>query len=66
MMIGFVAQTCITALRPYLTDDRRRVGTHVESGHLAATPKGMTVTAKAPTPGRRACGYVDSAACLDG
>ncbi|WP_425569741.1 thioesterase family protein [Rhodococcus olei] len=32
-------------MRPYLTDDRRTVGTHVESSHLAATHEGVTVTA---------------------
>lgn len=45
MMIGFVEQTCITALRPYLSDKQRTVGTHVDVSHVAATPEGMTVTA---------------------
>jgi fluoroacetyl-CoA thioesterase len=44
MMIGFIEQTCITALRPYLSTDERTVGTHVDVGHVAATPEGMTVT----------------------
>jgi fluoroacetyl-CoA thioesterase len=46
MMIGFIEQTCITALRPYLTDDQRTVGTHVDVSHTAATPKGMQVVAE--------------------
>lgn len=45
MMIGFIEQTCITALRPYLPGHQRTVGTHVDIGHTAATPEGRTVTA---------------------
>lgn len=43
MMIGFMEQTCIQALRPYLTDSQRTVGTHVDMNHVAATPTGMGV-----------------------
>lgn len=46
MMIGFVEQTCIEALRPYLTAGQHTVGTHVNVSHVAATPVGMTVTAE--------------------
>jgi fluoroacetyl-CoA thioesterase len=46
MMVGFIEQTCIEALRPYLTAQRRTVGTHVDVSHLAATPAGMSVTAE--------------------
>ena len=45
MMIGFMEQTCIAGLRPYLREDQRSVGTHVDMSHIAATPVGMTVTA---------------------
>jgi len=45
MMIGFIEQTCIEALRPYLAATQRTVGTHVDVSHVAATPAGMTVTA---------------------
>lgn len=45
MMIGFIEQTCIEALRPYLAADQRTVGTHVDVSHVAATLAGMTVTA---------------------
>ncbi|THK38237.1 thioesterase [Ensifer sp. MPMI2T] len=45
MMIGFIEQTCIEALRPYLTDEQRTVGTHVDISHVAPTPVGMSVTA---------------------
>lgn len=45
MMIGFIEQTCVTALRPYLSDGQRTVGTHVDVSHLAATPEGAAVTA---------------------
>jgi len=43
MMIGFMEQTCIQALRPYLSDSQRTVGTHVNMNHVAATPTGMRV-----------------------
>nr|WP_295814381.1 thioesterase family protein [uncultured Nitratireductor sp.] len=45
MMIGFIEQTCIEALRPFLTPDQRTVGTRVNVNHLSATPVGLTVTA---------------------
>ncbi|HJQ59246.1 MAG TPA: thioesterase family protein [Vineibacter sp.] len=45
-MVGFIESTCIEALRPYLGADQRTVGTHVDVGHVAATPVGMTVTAE--------------------
>jgi fluoroacetyl-CoA thioesterase len=45
MMIAFVEQTCILALRPFLSPDQRTVGTHVEVSHLAPTPVGMDVMA---------------------
>ncbi|HEY9133653.1 MAG TPA: thioesterase family protein [Dyella sp.] len=45
MMIGFIEQTCIEALRPYLSAEQRTVGTHVDVSHVATTPIGMTVIA---------------------
>ncbi|HBO6774528.1 TPA: thioesterase family protein, partial [Pseudomonas aeruginosa] len=45
MMIGFVEQTCIEGLRPFLSAEQRTVGTHVDVSHIAPTPVGMTVTA---------------------
>ncbi|MDK1374838.1 MULTISPECIES: thioesterase family protein [unclassified Sinorhizobium] len=45
MMIGFIEQTCIEALRPYLTDEQHTVGTHVDVSHVAPTPVGMSVIA---------------------
>ncbi len=46
MMIGFVEQTCILALRPYLDQRSGTVGTHVDMSHMAPTPVGGEVTAK--------------------
>jgi len=46
IMIGFIEQTCVEALRPYLPAEQRTVGTHVDVSHVAATPVGMTVTAE--------------------
>jgi fluoroacetyl-CoA thioesterase len=45
MMVGFMEQTCIQALRPYLDESQRTVGTHVDMNHVAATPVGMEVEA---------------------
>lgn len=45
MMIGFIEQTCIQGLRPYLLPTQRTVGTHVDVSHVAATPVGMELTA---------------------
>lgn len=46
MMVGFMEQTCIEGLRPYLLPNQHTVGTHVDVSHVAATPIGMTVTAE--------------------
>jgi fluoroacetyl-CoA thioesterase len=45
-MVGFIEWTCIEALRPYLDEGERTVGTHVDISHVAATPIGMTATAE--------------------
>jgi fluoroacetyl-CoA thioesterase len=46
MLVGFVEWACIEALRPYLEEGERTVGTHIEISHVAATPAGMTVAAE--------------------
>ena len=46
MMIGFIEQTCIQALTPYLDAGQATVGTHVDVSHVAATPQGMRVSAQ--------------------
>ncbi|WP_024537952.1 thioesterase family protein [Comamonas badia] len=46
MMIGFMEQTCIQALRPYLAPGQHTVGTQVDMNHVAATPVGMAVQAE--------------------
>ena len=45
-MIGFVEQTCIGLLEPYLEPQHRSLGTQVNLSHSAATPVGMKVTAE--------------------
>ncbi len=45
MMIGFVEQTCIEALRPHLQPGLHTVGTHVNISHTGPTPVGVEVTA---------------------
>ena len=44
LMIGFVEDTCVAALKPYLAAGQRSVGTHVDVSHSAATSIGRTVT----------------------
>jgi hypothetical protein len=50
MMIGFVEQTRIAALRPFMSPDQRTVGTHVDISHVAPTPTGMVVTTEIGAP----------------
>lgn len=45
-LVGFIEWTCIEALRPLLAPGEGTVGTHVDIGHTAATPVGMTVVAE--------------------
>lgn len=44
-MVGFMEWACMEAIRPYLEDDERTVGTMINVTHEAATPPGMEVTA---------------------
>ena len=45
-MDGFMEWSCMEALRPYLDDGERTLGTMINVTHQAATPAGMTVTAR--------------------
>ncbi len=45
-LVGFAEWTCIEALRPYLNEEERTVGTYVDLSHCAATPIGQKVTAE--------------------
>ena len=47
MLVALMEQAAIAALRPCLLSGEGSVGTKVEMTHLAATPVGMVVTAKA-------------------
>lgn len=44
MLVGFMEQTCIEALRPYLNPGQHTVGTYIDISHTAPTPAGMQVT----------------------
>ena len=44
--VAFVEATCIEALAPYLEADEGTVGTQINMSHVAATPIGMSVTAR--------------------
>ncbi|MDR7866768.1 MAG: thioesterase family protein [Sporomusaceae bacterium] len=47
LLVALMEQAAIAALKPYLADGEGSVGTRVEISHLAATPVGMTVRARA-------------------
>jgi fluoroacetyl-CoA thioesterase len=44
MMVAFIEDTCVAALKPHLLEGQRSVGTHVDVSHTAATAIGRTVT----------------------
>jgi fluoroacetyl-CoA thioesterase len=46
-LVGFLEWTCIQALMSHLDwPAEQSVGTHIDVSHLAATPPGLTVTAR--------------------
>ena len=45
-MVGFMEWACMEALRPYLEEGERTLGTMINVTHQAATPPGMNVTAR--------------------
>lgn len=45
-MVGFMEWACMEALRPYLEEGERTLGTMINVTHQAATPPGLTVTAR--------------------
>ena len=46
-MVGFLEWACLKSVIPYLDwPNEQTVGTHVNFSHLAASPSGLTVTAK--------------------
>ncbi len=65
MMIAFVEQTCIVALRPFLSSDQRTVGTHVDISHVAPTPIGMEVIAEIELVGIDGKSLSFKASCRD-
>lgn len=46
-MIGLMENAALTAVDPFLPEGMATVGTHLDVKHLAATPLGLTVTARA-------------------
>jgi fluoroacetyl-CoA thioesterase len=47
-MVGLIEWTCIQAVNPFLDwPEEQTVGTHINLSHVAATPPGLEVTAKA-------------------
>jgi len=47
MMVMLMENAALNAIKPYLDASESCVGTRVDVSHLAATPAGMTVTARA-------------------
>lgn len=47
MLVALCEQAAIKAVAPYLLPGQGTVGTHIELNHLAATPVGLRVTARA-------------------
>lgn len=47
LLVALMEQAAIAAIKPCLADGEGSVGTRVEVSHLAATPVGMTVRARA-------------------
>lgn len=47
LLVALMEQAAIAAIKPYLDAGQGSVGTRVEISHLAATPVGMTVRARA-------------------
>ena len=47
ILVMLIEQAAIRAIQPALGEGQSSVGTHVDVRHLAATPVGMTVTARA-------------------
>ncbi len=46
-LVGFLEWACIKAINPHLDwPEEQTVGTHIDVSHEAATPPGLTVTAK--------------------
>ncbi len=46
-MVALIEQTCKDVVQPYLEEGQTTVGVHINASHIAATPIGMRVTAKA-------------------
>lgn len=46
MMVGFIENTCILALRPHLAPGQCSLGIHVDVSHIAPTALGATITAQ--------------------
>jgi fluoroacetyl-CoA thioesterase len=44
LMVGFIEDTCVAALKPHLAPGQKSVGTAVNVTHSAATPIGMTAS----------------------
>ncbi len=46
-MVALIEQTCKDMTQPYLKNGQTTVGVHINASHIAPTPIGMKVTAKA-------------------
>ncbi len=46
-MVALIDQTCKDLVQPRLEENQTTVGVHIDASHIAPTPIGMKVTAKA-------------------
>ena len=65
-LVAFVEDSCIAAIRPFLGPGQHSVGTHVDLSHTAATPVGMTVTARVELVAVEGRKLTFQVACRDG
>jgi fluoroacetyl-CoA thioesterase len=65
-LVAFVEDSCIAAIRPFLAPGQHSVGTHVDLSHTAATPVGMTVTARVELVAVEGRTLTFQVACRDG
>ena len=65
MMVAFMEQTCIVALRPFLTPEQRTVGTHIDMSHVAPTAVDMEITAEIELVGIQGKSLTFKVCCRD-
>ena len=65
-LVAFVEDTCVALLSRHLGEGQGSLGTHVDLSHTAATPVGMTVTARVELLAVEGRKLTFAVACHDG